>query len=427
MASLETTKTNRRMAFTTVVTGLIIVAIAVTMISAQTTSRNVSLALVGATIYPSPTDVPIRSGVVLVQDGRIAALGPRTQVKIPPGTEVLDCAGRTIAAGFWNSHVHFMETKWADAARIPASDLDQQLQDMLTRYGFTAAFDLSSPWENTRLLRDRIESREVAGPRIYTTGLGLLPANPGVPAEAALYMGWMNIMGPQVADAAQAVAASRKLLNDGVDGIKVFVSTPSKASFSQAIIEAVVREAHNAGKPVFIHPNTSADVVTALRAGVDVIAHTTPQSGSWDDTLLATAGEHQAALTPTLWIWKWYSRHGRRSAQDKVVDAEVGQLRAWIAKGGTVLFGTDLGAVDPDPAEEYQLMTQAGMDFRHILASLTTAPAERFGRSRELGRVAVGFKADLVVLKGDPSRNVQALTDVQYTLRDGKIIYRTAK
>ena len=87
----------------------------------------------------------------------------------------------------------------------------------------------------------------------------------------------------------------------------------------------------------------------------------------------------------------------------------------------------DLGAVDPDPAEEYQLMTQAGMDFRHILASLTTAPAERFGRSKELGRVAVGLKADLVVLKGDPSRNLQALTDVQYTLRDGKIIYRTAK
>jgi len=87
----------------------------------------------------------------------------------------------------------------------------------------------------------------------------------------------------------------------------------------------------------------------------------------------------------------------------------------------------DLGAVDPDPAEEYQLMTQAGMDFRHILASLTTAPAERFGRSKELGRVAVGLKADLVVLKGDPSRNVQALTDVYYTLRDGKIVYRTGK
>ena len=72
-------------------------------------------------------------------------------------------------------------------------------------------------------------------------------------------------------------------------------------------------------------------------------------------------------------------------------------------------------------------MAQAGMSFRQILASLTTAPAERFGKSKQLGRVAVGFQADLTVLKNDPSTNIQALTDVQYTLRDGKIIYRAAE
>ena len=64
------------------------------------------------------------------------------------------------------------------------------------------------------------------------------------------------------------------------------------------------------------------------------------------------------------------------------------------------------------------------MDFRQILASLTTAPAEQFKSSTRLGRVASGLEADLVVLKGDPSRNIRALADVQYTLRAGKIIYR---
>jgi imidazolonepropionase-like amidohydrolase len=63
------------------------------------------------------------------------------------------------------------------------------------------------------------------------------------------------------------------------------------------------------------------------------------------------------------------------------------------------------------------------MTFREILASLTTAPAKRFGAER-LGRVAAGFHADLVVLKQDPSVNLRALTDVRYTLRDGKIYYR---
>ncbi|HEY3053606.1 MAG TPA: amidohydrolase family protein, partial [Thermoanaerobaculia bacterium] len=105
----------------------------------------------------------------------------------------------------------------------------------------------------------------------------------------------------------------------------------------------------------------------------------------------------------------------------------AGQVRAWLASGGTVLFGTDLGAVDYDPSDEYALMAEAGMSFLQILASLTTAPAERFGETKRLGRVAAGFDADLVVLKDEPSRNVRALAAVQYTLGDGKIIYRASE
>ena len=66
------------------------------------------------------------------------------------------------------------------------------------------------------------------------------------------------------------------------------------------------------------------------------------------------------------------------------------------------------------------------MDFLQILASLTTAPADQFGESEQFGRIAVGFLADLVVVNGDPAENIEALADVQYTLRDGSVIYRSA-
>jgi imidazolonepropionase-like amidohydrolase len=229
-------------------------------------------------------------------------------------------------------------------------------------------------------------------------------------------MGWMNTPSQEIADAAQAEAVARTLLDSGVDGIKLFMSAPSGTMIPQATIEAAVKEAHRRHKPVFAHPNSNADVLAAVEGGVDVIAHTTPRSGPWDETLLTAVKEQRVALTPTLWIWKWYARHDRRSSQNKTVSAEVEQLRAWLARGGTVLFGTDLGAVDPDPAGEYELMEQAGMNFRQILASLTTGPAEQFGKSNDLGRVAEGFRADLTVFKN-------GLTDVQYTIRDGKIIY----
>jgi imidazolonepropionase-like amidohydrolase len=181
---------------------------------------------------------------------------------------------------------------------------------------------------------------------------------------------------------------------------------------------------HRAGKPVFVHPNSAADVLTAVRGGVDIIAHTTPHSGPWEESLLAVMKERQVALTPTLTLWKYYARHDRVSAQDQIVSTELGQLRAWIAAGGEVLFGTDLGAVEYDPTEEYSLMTAAGMSFRQILASLTTAPAKRFGDANKLGRIAPGFQADLVVYREDPSKNIRAMTGVQYTLRAGKMIYR---
>lgn len=390
-------------------------------------SPNEYLALVGATVYVSPTEEPIRDGVVLIRGGKIAAVGSRALVQVPKNARVLDCKGLTITAGFWNSHVHFFERKWAKAATIPAPELSRQLQDMLTRYGFTSVFDLGSMWENTRRLRDRIESGEVPGPRIRSTGEGLIPQG-GAPPETVLnMMGVMSIPLPEVADAAQATAASKKLLDEGVDGIKLFASSPRGASLSESVMQAAVSEAHGRGKPVFVHPNSGADVLAAARAGVDVIAHTTPYSGAWDASVLAAMKERRVALTPTLTIWKYYMRHDRVSAQEQAVDTELGQLRAWLADGGTVLFGNDLGAVEYDPSEEYVLMAEAGMSFRQILASLTTAPAERFGESKQLGRINAGFKADLLVLKGDPSRNIRALAAVEYTLRDGKIIYRASE
>ena len=389
-------------------------------------SSNGYFALVGATVYVSPTEEPIKDGVVLIQGGKISAVGSKTFVHIPREAQVLDCSGLTITAGFWNSHVHFFERKWANAAAIPAPELTRQLQDMLTRYGFTSVFDIGSVWENTRLLRARIESGEVPGPRIRTTGEALVPAG-GLPSDIVLsMMGSMKLPAPEISNDEQAAAASKRLLEEGVDALKLFASAPRSIPLSESTMHAAVVEAHRLGKPVFVHPNNGTDVFTAVRAGVDIIAHTTPHSGPWDDALLAAMKEHHVALTPTLTLWKYYMRHDRVSAQDHVTSTELAQLRAWLATGGTVLFGTDLGAVEYDPSEEYSLMSQAGMSFRQILASLTTAPSERFGASNDLGRIAPGYQADLAVFIGDPAHDLRALSDVQFTLRAGKIIYRAS-
>jgi imidazolonepropionase-like amidohydrolase len=203
----------------------------------------------------------------------------------------------------------------------------------------------------------------------------------------------------------------------------VFGSSPFSGALPEDALRAAVEQAHAAGKPSFVHPDSADDVAIALRARVDVIAHTTPRS-VWDLSLLELIEGSDAALIPTLWLWKWYARHNRLSTQQRVVEAMTEQLRLWIDAGRPVLFGTDDGAVDHDPTEEYALMSQSGMNFRAILASLTTAPAARFGESHHLGRITNGFTADIAVLSGDPSTDIRAVANMQYTLRDGRIVNR---
>jgi imidazolonepropionase-like amidohydrolase len=379
------------------------------------------LALVGGTIYVSPDAEPIRDGVVLIAEGKITAVGNKATVKVPRNARSINCSGLTITAGFWNSHVHFFQRKWAKAAEIPAPELNLQIQQMLTRYGFTSVFDLGSQWENTRIIRDRIESGEVPGPRIRSTGDGLFPPGLLPPEQVFAVLGLIRNPNPDpgVADAVQAAAAAKKLLDAGVDGIKLHSLS------DESVMRAAVEEAHRSGKPVFAHTRGGgANLLAAVRAGVDVVAHTTPVSQPWDEATIALMKERRVAVIPTLQIWKYLRRHDRISALEQWVTASREQLRSWNAAGGIVLFGTDVGAVDYDPAEEYTLLTAAGMSFRQILAALTTAPAERFGDQEKLGRVAEGFRADLVVLRADPSKDIRALADVQYTIRRGKIIYR---
>ena len=385
------------------------------------------LALVGGTVYVSAHDPPLHDSVVLLRDGKIAAVGPRSVVA-PHGFEILDCSGCTIVPGLWNSHVHFFERKWSAAAEIPTAELARQLQDTFLRYGFTSVFDLSSAWENTHSLRARVESEEVAGPRIRSTGEGLV--SPGaMPSETVMrIMGVMPTPMPEVADVSQAVGAAKALLEKGVDGIKLFVQGAASGApaFSTELISAVTEEVHRAGKLVFAHPATGDDVLTALRGGGDVIAHTTPHSGPWTDAILEEVRERKVALTPTLTLWKYFARHDSVSAQEHVTNAAIEQLRAWITAGAAVLFGTDLGAVDPEPSAEYNVMESAGMRFAEILASMTSTPAQFFGDCDRLGRVAPGCEADLAVLRGDPTTDIRALADVRLTLRDGRTIYASA-
>jgi len=393
-------------------------------------SRSSDLALVHAKIYPSPTEPAIEDGTILVHDGRITAIGPSATTKPPRfarAVTVINCKGLVVTAGFWNSHVHILTPGLLHPEKLSSQQITSQLEEMLTRWGFTTVFDIASVLNDTTRIRRRIESGEVKGPRILTVGDPFW-AKGGTPIYVKGFLADNHINIPEVESNAQAVERARQQIHDGADGIKIFAGSVERDGIlimPLDLAKAIVAEAHRAGKPVFAHPSNQEGIEIAIQSGVDILAHTTPIDGPWSSSLVQRMKAAHMALTPTLTLWHVESRNESPEEFEKGMNTVVlPQLRAYSEAGGQILFGTDVGYIEHfDTSEEFAWMFRAGMSFQQILASLTTNPAERFGFSAHSGRIAKGMDADLVVLSADPAQDFSAFSRVAFTIRLGKIMF----
>jgi imidazolonepropionase-like amidohydrolase len=179
------------------------------------------------------------------------------------------------------------------------------------------------------------------------------------------------------------------------------------------IAAAAAAEAHARGKLVFAHPSNLAGLEAALAARVDVLAHAIDDTRGVTGAHYARMKAQHVAMVPTLSLfrgrWSW-----------DILDG----VRTYARLGGEILFGTDVGYLPNfDHAGEYELMASAGLGWREILASLTTAPAGRFREESLRGKVVSGLEADLVVLGSDPAHGVRAFADVRRVFRAGQAIY----
>src|SRR5215472_646884 len=260
------------------------------------------LALIGAKIYPSPSGSAIESGTVLVQGGRISVVGPSPTVRIPKGTTVLDCKGLVVTAGFWNSHVHILTPGLLHAEKLPPEQITKQLDEMLTRWGFTAVFDIASVLKNTEVIRKRIESGEVKGPRILTVGEPFWTKG-GTPVYAKEFLEANHINIPDVESSAQGVERVRQQIHDGADGIKIFAGSIERGGILLMpldVAKAIVAESHREGKPVFAHPSNGKGIEIAIQSGVDVLAHPSTADNPFTPELIQRMKTRRMALIPTL-------------------------------------------------------------------------------------------------------------------------------
>jgi imidazolonepropionase-like amidohydrolase len=379
-----------------------------------------TLVLLGGNVYKSPDAAPLSDAVVLTSGGVITAIGSRSEVQIPSDARVIDCTGKTVVAGFWNSHVHFTQAVWRNAGSAPAAALEDHMRQMLTGWGFTTVWDLGSDPRDSLALRRRVDAGQVPGPRILLAG-DIFPKGGHpvyLPPEMQL---------PEAATPEEAAQMARDDLAMGLDGMKLFTGAymgdkpVPVVNMDVATAKAAVDVAHAQGKPVFAHPQNKTGADTAISAGVDVLAHIVPTQPGYTPEQLAAFKSQGTALIPTLSLFTTVVLDPAMTA--RLVASGVNQLKAFSENGGVVLFGTDVGFTTVyDTSLEYELMHRA-LSEREVLATLTTNPASYFKAAKK-GKIEAGFDADLVVLDGDPMADVRNLAKVAITIRAGQVIYQ---
>jgi imidazolonepropionase-like amidohydrolase len=388
-------------------------------------------ALRGTKLYIAPDSKPLANGVVLVRDGRIAAVGG--EASIPERTHVSECSGGIVTAGFQNSHVHFIGEEFVDARGKPAASLKDALASMLSRFGYTTVVETATfDRDNSLALRTRIESGEVPGPRILTAGLPLFPPQ-GIPVYLSHFPKTLRDRLPQPDTAQAAVQVVRDNVAAGTDATKVFVATPADERgtikrMPAAIARAAADETHLHRQLVIAHPTDIDGVRAAIAAGVDILAHTTLGADApWPDEVLRQLIDADMAMIPTLKLLG-YELKKQDVPDDRakhIVGKTIDHFRAYVTAGGRVLFGTDVGYMtDHDPTEEYALMAAAGMSPMRILASLTTEPAKAWREGDRRGKLVPGMDADIVVLDADPAEDPRNFAKVRCAFRQGKVVYR---
>ena len=201
--------------------------------------KSGTYAMTGATIVDGTGRAAIADGVIVVRDGRIADVGPRTAVTVPPGVPTVDVDGKTIVPGLWDMHTHVTQIEWAPAYLAA---------------GVTTVRDMGNEFEFVVPLRDAIASGRALGPRILAAGL--------------IDGGGPNAFGVEYAatpeEARQAVA---KYHDAGFQQIKIYsLVTP-------AIVEAICAEAHRLGLTVTGHVPNGMTIEQAAAAGMDHVAH----------------------------------------------------------------------------------------------------------------------------------------------------------
>ncbi|MGW6568826.1 amidohydrolase family protein [Streptomyces sp. NPDC054975] len=377
-----------------------------------------------------PQSRRLTDGAVLVRDGVIADAGPRPEVeaRAPAGVPRHDHPDGTLLPGLVDAHVHLA----LDAGPDPVTALREADDATVSRgmaerarrlldAGVTTVRDLGDRNGLVVRLRDTIAAGRLPGPRILAAGTPV--TGPG---------GHCWFLGGEVAGPEAIRELVRQNASRGVDVIKVMATGGGitkggppvwAAQFTTEDLRVVVDEASRAGLPVAAHAHGTEGIRAAVAAGVTTIEHCTwiDRDGFrlLDDVVdeIAAKGIHVCpAASPD---WRGFAeRFGAERAETMFCG-----LRRMRERGVRLITGTDAGvsrAVFDDFVSSLEFFEHLGCTPEEIVDLATHTTAQALGL-HDTGTLAPGHRADLLIVHGDPLKDLQALREIRLVMAGGRV------
>ncbi|HEV2915887.1 MAG TPA: amidohydrolase family protein [Pyrinomonadaceae bacterium] len=410
--------------------------------SAQGPTR---LAVRAARLLDVKRGAVINDAVILIENGRVASVGPR--LSIPADMQVIDLGGAMVLPGLIDSHTHLLQnyskeiggdepnmlltvaqmstaTRALLGARLGLEDLEA---------GITVVRDLGNSGLNGDVaLRDAIRSGWIVGPRMLASTRAISAAggqfgNMSAEAQKIIEQEYVTVSGVE-----EARRAVRQAFYDGADCIKVIVNTGPRV-ISTEELKVIVEEAHRVGRKVAAHAIGDQATRIAAEAGVDSIEHayTVP-----DDVLRMMAAK-KIYLVPTdfppdVYLPPNLSPEQQQQALEQIkkfTNGSRARLARAIKAGVPIAAGSDSYYAIPGMTRGqtslliYRAYAEAGMTPLEIIRAATVNAADLLAGDRALfGSIEDGKFADLIAVAGDPLKDITELEHVRFVMKGGKVI-----
>lgn len=377
---------------------------------------------------------------ITVTDGRITAITPG-RVAAPAGAIVHDLSTKTVLPGLIDLHVHLTGDPGGDY-RSEAVEPDEwgvvvgtKNARLTVRAGFTTVREAGSAQYTAFSLRRGTAEGTITGPRIIAAGPALsIVGGHGDVTGFREDVHHVLDQGYTCTGAVECAEKVRKASRAGADVIKITATggvlsqqgRGLEGHFTTAELTSIADTAHSLGLKVMAHAHGARGIEAAAAAGIDTIDHGTFA----DEAALKVMKAKGTYMVPTLMALEGVrARLGKGiytpTVEEKAritVERQGRQVTLSKQLGVPIAFGTDAGVFEHGRnAGEFALLVKYGLTPKEAVASATTIAAKALGMENEVGKIAVGYSADIIAVDGDPLADVTTLEKVKWVMVRGHV------